>query len=571
MAIYDIHGNEIVEEFVSAEPNFRDIPTVAITGSLPTNKNEGEVPVYLEYTSDSTSFVSYATLKVQGASSTRYPKKNFTVKLFSDSRRTAKDKRVFRDWKKANKFVLKANWIDHSHARNIVNARIWSKIVKSRSDFDTLPKALREGHLAVDGFPIKVFANGIYQGIYTWNVPKSALYGLDDSVDEHALVQGDSSDYSGSILFRASNDNEGKWSDETHDEKPQAISNGWNRVLSFVYTSTDSEFVSNFESYFDKQSIIDQYIFIYGACIVDNLAKNQTFFTYDATKWYGGMYDMDGTWGCPPFPENKSTWYDYDTEFQTDYTVCTDGDGTTNLLYEKVGRLFRSDIIERYVELRKEILSKSNIDAEFDRFMNVIPPYLYDEDVASTTGEGQYTTIPLASTNNPIQIRQFVTDRLSYVDTDLLKMQTLSVSDGTLAIVPGRLDAGVSDSGYPNRIRWADATSNRNGVVALSGVSPYKQSSVGTDSVYYPIPVPQWASFVEITSSSNVSLYVSFIQYNASTGQYGDAISDYTVAWSTTPISKTITQTDNLYMVVSANTQSVVPTDYTITFYESNT
>lgn len=42
---------------------------------------------------------------------------------------------------------------------------------------------------------------------------------------------------------------------------------------------------------------------------------------------------------------------------------------------------------------------------------------LYAEDYASTTGGGAFTGIPLVTTNNILQIRQFVRDRLSYADT----------------------------------------------------------------------------------------------------------------------------------------------------------
>ena len=415
-SIYDYSGKEIVVSgSASFEPMENDIPIVEIDGELPTSKWQGELPVKITYKSLTTQFTNWATLKVQGDSSTQYPKKNFTLKMFSNSERTTKDKRVFRDWEKANKFVLKANWVDHSHARNIVNARIWTQVVRSRSDFDALPSDLKNSHIAIDGFPIKIFANGIYQGLYTWNVPKSALYGLNDDSLTNALIQGEG--YDDICLFRASSDTSNKWSDETHDAKPPIIKSGWDRVLNFVYTSSDANFLENFGDYFDKQSIIDQYIFLYTACVVDNLAKNQTFFTYNSYLWYGGMYDLDGTWGLPPFHQG---WYSYDTAFQNGYTVVTDGSGSTNLFYEKVGRVFASDIQTRYQELRASVLSENNIIAEFNRFMSNINSDLYAEDFAETTAGGAYTSIPYTTTDHERQIRQFVVNRLAYVDSQIL-------------------------------------------------------------------------------------------------------------------------------------------------------
>lgn len=417
MSFYDYQGNEI-KVGTSADVD-TGLPVVSIDGTLPTSKNDGNVNVVITYKSASENFQKYATLKVQGDSSTLYPKKNFTVKLYSDSERTTKYKVAFRDWDKTSKFVLKANWVDHSHARNIVNARLWTQIYKSRSDYDNLPTALKESYFAVDGFPVKVYANGIYMGVYTWNRPKDSMYGLKDSIETNSMIQGYGS-YGGANLWRSSTyDN--KWEEQIHDEVFTASTiAGLNRALNFVYTSSDTDFVNNFSDYFDKQSIIDQYIFLYAACIVDNLAKNQTYFTYDSQKWFGGMYDLDGTWGCPPYPPAKSTWYDYNTEFQSGYTAVTDGDKvTTNLLYERVQNLLTSEIKTRYAELRTTVLSEGNIDGEFERFMSEIPPYIYEEDYASTTGDGAFTNIPLKTSNNILQIRQFVKDRLAYVDEQI--------------------------------------------------------------------------------------------------------------------------------------------------------
>lgn len=417
MSIYDISGN-IISSAVSYEPADDDIPTVEIAGTLPTTKDQGDVSITIKYTSKSDTFTSYAYAKVQGDSSTAYSKKNYTIKLFSDSNRTNKLKKQFRDWDgKRNKFVLKANFIDHTHSRNIVNARLWTKIVKSRSDYSTLPSALKKGNIAIDGFPVKVYVGGYYVGIYTWNLPKDSLYGLDDSVDGNAIVQGDSGEYSGSILWRASNDSAEKWSDETHDSKPTVITNGFNALLNFVYTSTDSAFTSNFSTYFDKQSIIDQYIFLYVALIEDNIGKNQTFFTYNGTFYYGGMYDLDGTWGLPAFWNTGWTWNAYNVAFQSGYVAVRDGDGTTtNLLYERVGTLFSTDIVSRYRDLRSSVLNEDYIIHEFEKFLYAIPSELFPLEYANPT----YIGIPLKYENNISQLKDFIPRRLAYVDSQIL-------------------------------------------------------------------------------------------------------------------------------------------------------
>ena len=71
---------------------------------------------------------------------------------------------------------MKANWIDITHSRNVVSARLWGDVVKSRTDYDTLPELLRisPNQGAIDGFPIKFYGNNVYWGRYTMNIPKDA-------------------------------------------------------------------------------------------------------------------------------------------------------------------------------------------------------------------------------------------------------------------------------------------------------------------------------------------------------------------------------------------------------------
>jgi hypothetical protein len=123
------------------EPHDSDIPKVFINGIIPTTKDD--VNAELIYISKTLTFHSYIIIKCQGTSSMKYPKKNFTIKLFEDEARSQKKKIEFKNWGKQNKFCLKANWIDISHARNVVSARLWGDVVKSRNNYNELPELLR--------------------------------------------------------------------------------------------------------------------------------------------------------------------------------------------------------------------------------------------------------------------------------------------------------------------------------------------------------------------------------------------------------------------------------------------
>ena len=217
----------------TVEPEALDMPKVFFNGDKPTNKTS--VHATIEYISKNEHFKGYVDIKCQGNSSMAYPKKNYTIKMFKDEARSTKLKKDFKGWGKQSKFCLKANYIDHSHARNIISAKLWGQVVKSRSDFDTLPEELKTSpnYGAVDGFPIKVYYNNTYEGVYTWNIPKDGwMNNMDDKLNTHCILCGE--EYN-SGCFRSANAS--LWSDELHDVMPANIVPSFNNFQNFVINS----------------------------------------------------------------------------------------------------------------------------------------------------------------------------------------------------------------------------------------------------------------------------------------------------------------------------------------------
>ena len=393
-----------------SEPRENDIPKVFIDGVIPTTKDE--VLAELTYISKTLTFHSYIEIKCQGNSSMSYPKKNFTIKLFKDVDRSEKQKIAFKNWGKQNKFCLKANWIDISHLRNVVSAQLWSDIVESRSNYDTLPDLLRESpnNGAIDGFPIKVYNNGIYQGRYTWNIPKDKwMTNMDDDLDEHCILCGENYD---SGCFRAAAlIDESDWTDEIHDACPDSIKTSWNNAIDFVMNSSDDDFKANIENYFDLQSLLDYHIYGMYMCGIDQYGKNQIYMTYDGTKWIASMYDMDSTWGL---------YWNGQTLLGTDYGRDQYEDQIQgrlgNLLYERLEQNFFAELVARWNELKTSALTMSNIINRFEKMSDMVPLDLVKEDYASTTGNGAYTGIPSVTKNNLQQIRNFAAGRRAWTD-----------------------------------------------------------------------------------------------------------------------------------------------------------
>lgn len=401
---------QLIQGISLKEPRDNDIPKVFINGNIPTTKDN--VLATLSYISKTLSFDCYIKIKCQGTSSMKYPKKNFTISLFEDEARTIKLKKNFLDWGKQNKFCLKANWIDLSHARNVVSARLWGDIVKSREDYNELPELLRTSpnQGAIDGFPIKVYANGVYQGRYTWNIPKDKwMTNMDDSLDNHCILCGEN--YDGGCFRSMPLIDESDWSDEIHDICPENIKVRWSEVVDFVMTSSDEEFKSNIGNYFDLQSLLYYHIFGMAMCGLDSYGKNQIYMTYDGNKWIASMYDLDSTWGLYWNGETLVA-ADYAREKFEDRVNGRQG----NLLYERLEHNFYEELQNRWMELKQSALSLTNIINRFERFTDAVPQELIKEDYASTTANGGYTGIPSVSRNNIQQIRNFAVMRQAYTD-----------------------------------------------------------------------------------------------------------------------------------------------------------
>lgn len=411
LPVYENHileqaKNENAKINLALEPANDDIPVVFLSSGIPTSKNpvQGE----LEYKSRTRSFHAFTLISLQGNSSLAHPKKNFTINLYKDEARSDKMNIEFKQWGAHNNFVLKANYIDHLHARNIVCANLWADIVRSRPDFDSLPEELKNSPNcgAIDGFPIKVYINGEYQGIYTWNIPKCDWqFGLDKNNPNHVLLCGEFNDnwdvnneYNPCNFNTHWNGSDKYWSVEVGELSQQLI-NRFNKIVD----SINNEDCKKLAKVCDIQSIIDYFIFqdvIYGA---DGLAKNMLLVSYDDTKFYLSAYDLDTT-----------------------FDLSWNGKGMFNAAYRDVSDYLNRfsalryclwpfpEFMEirrnRYIELRKTILSYSSIISRFENYLSLLTD---DIRICDTY---VHKDIPLIDINTLSYLSNWIIQRLSWTD-----------------------------------------------------------------------------------------------------------------------------------------------------------
>lgn len=413
------------------------LPVLALTGDVSSMTKDNSVTLNYVYGDRS----GTASVKWQGSSSLAYPKKNYTIKF-------DKAFEAVEGWGEEKKYCLKANYIDFSHARNVVSAKLWGQMVKSRTTVPTELANLPNGG-AVDGFPICVVINGKYQGLYTFNIPKDGwMMGMGDGTAECIMVANHHSDATKFEGLARCDETDFEIEYVPDEDNAQWAIDSLNRLISAVMNSDGSDMDSVVAQYVDIDSAIDFYIF---TCLLsggDNYDKNYLLSTFDGVKWFFTMYDMDATYGL---------WWDgkgYDAPATAYPTLVSFRHSLVTLL-----KKFKTDEVKaRYKALRASVLTESNIIDTFSNFVTGIPSRLYFEDTSLWPG------VPSTATNNLAQIAENVRLRVALLDAQI---------DTLEAVDPGDL---IAPAMIAPQNTWYKGTTAKSSIIKIDVVTRYVET-----------------------------------------------------------------------------------------------
>ena len=341
---------EIWVSHLSAKPIFTDtvdddnkkkinsiskLPIMNLTGSLNGISGDKYVTLQFDYQDGSRTVKGYASTKWQGNSSVGMPKKAYRIKTFSDDGLSKKLKfKPCAEWEADSKWNLKAYYTDPLIGRDATNAKIGASIWSNEKDIpDKLINTNNFGF--IDGFPILLYINGSFAGVYSFNIAKG------DYGDGATAISG--SVYSDTTLYKSVPDGGVKLDASdfemiSPDAADDTIKSNVNALLEFIINSTDDDFKMNFDKHINKSSVIDYLIFNNLIDNSDAWGKNQTLITYDGKLWYFHPYDLDVSFGG-----------EWDGSIRNLPTAVTTGG---NRLFDRVSSLFLNDIKSRYTSLR---------------------------------------------------------------------------------------------------------------------------------------------------------------------------------------------------------------------------
>ncbi len=444
-----LHGGTVIRVCAACEeretsetaeplsPDLLDMPVVylsdlpeAATPVAELQKEDGEIAVRCAYVSNDAgipSFDCFSKVKIQGATSAKFPKKNFTIKLYEDEALTQKN-RVDLGWGRENQYCLKANYIDFSQARNIVGARLFAEMVASREE---IPAGLADApnYGLIDGYPVLVYVNGTFHGLYTMNIPKDHWqFGMEGGEESReAILMANGWTQSVTLDEKIGKLSSGKtwedygWKVEHCSTADDAwVRDSFNRLINVLNSSDGRAIASKLPRHLDIDAAIDNMIFTYFLNAADNVAKNILWVTYDGEVWIPSMYDMDGTfglyWNGQPLGTDRGDGLPENT-----IDICPSIQGSSlhipgNRMYQVLCRYFPERVEARYRALREGLLTYEHTKDQFDAFFAQAHEIAYASDMEEWKDKDDPTIPYCYATRNKDSMYNAVSKQLGRLD-----------------------------------------------------------------------------------------------------------------------------------------------------------
>lgn len=407
------------------------------------------------------------TVKWQGSSSIAYPKKNYTIKF--DNAFEAKE-----GWGEEKKYCLKADWIDFSHCRNVVSAKLWGDVVRSRATSDLVTRLSALPNCgAIDGFPCFVVINGEWQGIYNFNIPKDGwMMGMGSGTKEAILCANGKGTRIGESFYGEATLGESFDVEYAADGWAESdIQESLNTLIRAVINSDGSDIDTTISQYLDIDSAIDYMVYAGLLNNWDGINKNYILATYDGVKWFFSAYDLDGVWGVSA---------------SGNYTVPAND--RIRLTAHKLFALLLSNkrrvLMRRYEELVKNSMAVSAVIDKFSNYAFNIPLPAYNADAEL------WASIPGTAVNNIDYSLKWYGERVKWCDEQKADHEAQLGTDGLVYIGDACEGMGTCiethiQIGYrvkDNNIGYIGRASFQNEIVLESVVFPKTLRYIGINA-----------------------------------------------------------------------------------------
>ena len=428
-------GNAI-KSATTFKPEDYDIQVLYLWGDKITSLKDKSVTLTNEVTYEFPHYHIQGTLskfKVQGASSVYLPKKNYTLNFDQSFE-------AFGGMGKQHKYVIKANYKDATQSLNNVGAKLWGKIRGTHLQLDgaiqnssgdylvddngnhiigvTDPQLSIGGHYgAVNGFPIAVYINDQYWGLYSFNIPKddwmakmpkSGKYAIVDAVwkDQGAFNAETTFKDNMELQFCSTKDN--TWAKDSINELIRAAK---------AHYDTVGALDTALAPLVDYDSVYDYYIYSVLTGNVDGVYRNYLLQTFDGKKWYFSAYDMDESFGKTPQDSKYLSAYSTGGDDFWHEETTFENIANNNRLFYQFWKFHKDEVLKRTKDLISGVMSAPSVDSTFINYSQSIPR------MALIAENKVWKNTPDTSVNTIDRIGRWYHDRIDWTKNTYLENQ----------------------------------------------------------------------------------------------------------------------------------------------------
>lgn len=411
---HDADGNEY-RAYLSTLP----IITITTDGEI---VNTPAVHGMMTVSDGDSSLTVHAGLKIRGTSSQQYDKKSYRVELWRDAEGLSAADTVLLGLRNDDDWNLEAMTNQPLRLRNKIANELWQEIF-TVSYIDSVPNARAGIRMKY----VDVYLNNSYVGVYTLTerIDRKQLGVKKYSTKIRGLlVKGNGEGAPSFETLPAYTNTSDTWDNFEWVYPNEADSLiDWSHIFSivnFVKNASNNVFNSQYASVFDRDNLLDYYLFINTLGAADNMARNIFLARYNRTgTFFYVPWDLDAILGL-------------DTDgnvVNTTTGLKTNGLFTRLLSFCSTGS-FTELMQERYNELRTTYLSKEHIMEMINEQYN----YLNDNGAYAREAEAwsDFTLNP----NELDRISTWLNNRFNYLDNELfLDCGTIGIDETTDNII----------------------------------------------------------------------------------------------------------------------------------------
>ena len=331
------------------------------------------------------------------------PGRTFDLQLLEDAAGEVPLEVTFPGWQTADRYTLTAGRTDPSAVRGLTAAALWREAVSSR---ENVPERLNMLPLlgGWDGFPVTVWLNGSYSGLYVLSPRVSgSLFGM--YRDENAAVAV-SAGSGADVLFRGSAfpaAQDGGWTLAWEGAgKGQPAGSRLNQLIRYVMESDGPTFRNTLSRYLDVDAAVDAMLFSYALGLTGN--GIQVMLTY-GDRWIPSFCGTDDVFGAEA---DGLSFRPASADLPTRTAGGWDS-GTDNLLFERLLGAFEGRVTARYRLLRQTVLAQDHILSVIDGQMGRIPSAVYALNEGPASGA-------LTAEEERARIMDYLRERLPLLD-----------------------------------------------------------------------------------------------------------------------------------------------------------